>query len=172
MPKTSSSLVAWDFVLRYKRFWSKLVLGTRQDNLNLSALYPKRSAVNWNNFISWDWRLGVCKFYVHKSMDTIQAGNSRVSVSSDYFLSHGKVCLQHVRSFHLYFTEAKKVNFFFQVYCICLVFLSHDKNGLKGTVPLQAWAEQSPGMQNFWHPLDWTWHAVTAFIFIISGTKM
>lgn len=94
MPKTSSSLVAWDFVLRYKRFWSKLLLGTRQDNLNLIALYPKRSAVNWNNFISWDWRLGVCKFYVHKSMDTIQAGNSRVSVSSDciFFYMVKSVC--------------------------------------------------------------------------------
>lgn len=56
----------------------------QQDNLNLIALYPKRSAINWNNFISWDQKFSVCKFYVHRSMDTIQAGNSQVSVSSDY----------------------------------------------------------------------------------------
>lgn len=33
---------SWHEILRYKRFWSKLLLGTRQDNLNLMALYPKR----------------------------------------------------------------------------------------------------------------------------------
>lgn len=30
----------------------KLLLDTRQDNLNIIALYPKRSAINWNNFVS------------------------------------------------------------------------------------------------------------------------
>lgn len=151
--------MAWDPVLRYKKFWLKFLFGTRQgSNFNLITLHPKRSASIEVILFPEAGNSVFANFVFVKGAGTIQAGNFRVSVSllASFFFTWWSLSAG-CQACSLYFTEAKKVNCFFQVHYICLVFLSHDTQTVwKEQYPQQAWAEESPGRQNFWHPLGWT----------------
>lgn len=174
MLRISSSLVTWDPVLRYKRFWSKFLCGARQgNNLNLIALNPKRSAVNWSNFIPRDWKRSVCKFCVIKRYGYNWSRKfSGLSILASFFFTWWSLsagCQACSPWFH--WGQKHELLFSGALHLSCFFFSWHIKS-LKGAVPSQAWAEQSSGMKNFWHPLGWRQHAVTAFVLVIPGREM